>query len=66
MNKFICQNLFTSPHTGRTYNVGDVIDQYEYDRLSYSDSRRFTIKPNEQSFAFQASNSFSVNLGIPF
>lgn len=56
MNKYTCQQMFTSPHTGKTYKEGDVIDQYEYDRLSYSDSQRFNMKQDHQSFAYQASS----------
>jgi hypothetical protein len=57
MRKFICQNTFTSPHTGRTYIQGDEIDLYEYQRLSYSDTHRFNLKPNESSFAYKANNN---------
>lgn len=57
MNQYTCNITFTSPHTGRTYLAGTTINQFEYDRLSYSDSQRFKFKQGDESFAFQASNS---------
>jgi hypothetical protein len=65
MNRFICNTLFTSPQTGTTYHPGDEIDQYEFDRLSYSDSKRFIINPKHQSFAFQASSGVLAIQEIP-
>jgi hypothetical protein len=53
MNRFIALFTFTSPQTGITYHEGDEIDQYEYDKLAHSDSKKFAIKQQ------------TVNLGVP-
>lgn len=58
MNKHICRQTFTSPHTGKTYYKNDMISQFEYDRLSYSDCQRFNLTSDNETFAYQASNYF--------
>lgn len=58
MNCYTCHQTFTSPHTGKTYLKGTMIDQREFDELPYSESKRFGLTPESETFAFQSSVLF--------